>query len=201
MRSSACSSPASVTWSDSGWRSINDCLKSGRKVVIVQQPHKGESDTNLSSRSSAKASHALMSSTVKSGKSTRISSSHIPDARYSSTSYTVILKPRMHGLPPRLVRFNSDDVAVVLRHDRRLSLQCPANRTNPSKTSLWCTGRCLGLYASLRRSNPSSCIPYDQLILSCPWSGPPPPSLTVRLPRMYRQGHSIAVHTRCTAWR
>ena len=46
-----------------------------------------------------------MSSRVRSGKSVRISSSLIPPARYSRTSYTVILVPLTHGLPLRTAGF------------------------------------------------------------------------------------------------
>jgi hypothetical protein len=35
------------------------------------------------------------------GDEPRVSASDMPDARYSSTSYTVMRSPRMHGLPPR----------------------------------------------------------------------------------------------------
>lgn len=42
-----------------------------------------------------------MSSEVRSGKSASISASGRPDARYSSTSYTVMRSPRIHALPPR----------------------------------------------------------------------------------------------------
>jgi hypothetical protein len=42
-----------------------------------------------------------MSSRVKSGKSVRIASSLMPEARYSGTSETVMRRLRMHGLPPR----------------------------------------------------------------------------------------------------
>lgn len=54
------------------------------------------------SRSAANAKHARISSCVKSGKSSKISSSVIPPAKYSSTSCTVIRKPRIHGCPLRL---------------------------------------------------------------------------------------------------
>jgi len=43
-----------------------------------------------------------MSSRVRSGKSRRISSSLIPEARYSKTSLTVIRRARTHGFPARL---------------------------------------------------------------------------------------------------
>src|SRR2546425_7048121 len=75
--------------------------KTGRKILVEEQPHAGGTDTNLRSRSAAKARQARMSSRVRSGKSRRMSSSLMPDAMYSRTSDTVIRKPRMHGLPPR----------------------------------------------------------------------------------------------------
>ena len=59
-------------------------------------------ESDLRSRSAAKASAARMSSSSKSGISARISDSVIPDAKYSRTSETVILSPRMQGLPPLL---------------------------------------------------------------------------------------------------
>ncbi len=71
------------------------------EILIEKQLHDGEIDTSFRSRSAAKARQARMSSRVRSGKSLRISSSLIPEARYSSTSCTVIRRPRMHGLPPR----------------------------------------------------------------------------------------------------
>src|SRR5436190_18849692 len=43
-----------------------------------------------------------MSSLVRSGKSARMSSMDMPPARYSSTSWTVMRIPRMHGWPLRL---------------------------------------------------------------------------------------------------
>ncbi len=54
-------------------------------------------ETSLRSRSAANASAARMSARSKSGKSARISASVIPAAKYSRTSYTVILSPRMHA--------------------------------------------------------------------------------------------------------
>jgi len=79
-----------------------DGEETGREVLVEEQPHAGGTETNLRSRSAAKARQARMSSRVKSGKSRRISSSLIPDARYSRTSLTVIRRPRMQGFPPRL---------------------------------------------------------------------------------------------------
>src|SRR5437773_8735430 len=76
--------------------------EAGREVLVEEQPHAGGTETNLRSRSAAKARQARMSSRVKSGKSRRISSSLIPDARYSRTSVTVTRRPRMQGFPPRL---------------------------------------------------------------------------------------------------
>src|SRR5204863_7395590 len=73
-----------------------------REVLVEEQPHAGGTETNKRSRSAAKARQARMSSRVKSGKSRRISSSLIPDARYSRTSVTVTRRPRMQGFPPRL---------------------------------------------------------------------------------------------------
>ena len=57
-------------------------------------------ETSLRSRSAAKASVARMSAGSKSGKTDRISASVIPAAKYSSTSCTVILRPRIQGFPP-----------------------------------------------------------------------------------------------------
>ncbi len=57
---------------------------------------------SLRSRSAANARQARISSCVSSGKSRSISCGVIPPARYSRTSCTVILIPRMHGLPLRL---------------------------------------------------------------------------------------------------
>src|SRR5712664_2659439 len=76
--------------------------ETGREVLVEEQLHAGGTETNLRSRSAAKARQARMSSRIKSGKSRRISSSLIPDARYSKTSVTVIRRPRMQGLPPCL---------------------------------------------------------------------------------------------------
>ena len=58
--------------------------------------------TEIDSRSAANERHARISSRFRSEKSARISSSDMPDARYSRTSYTVMRRPRMHGFPPRL---------------------------------------------------------------------------------------------------
>lgn len=60
--------------------------KSMREVVIEEQFHEGGRDTSLRSRSAAKVRHARMSSRVRSGKSLRMSSSLMPEARYSRTS-------------------------------------------------------------------------------------------------------------------
>ena len=72
-----------------------------REILIEKELHDGGIDTSFRSRSAAKAKQARMSSRVRSGKSLRISSSLIPEARYSKTSYTVIRRPRMQGFPPR----------------------------------------------------------------------------------------------------
>ncbi len=53
----------------------------GREVLVEQEPHAGGSAIRRRSRSAAKARHARMSSGVRSGKSRRISSCDIPDAR------------------------------------------------------------------------------------------------------------------------
>ena len=45
-----------------------------------------------------------MSSRARSSKSAKMSSSLMPPARYSSTSYTVIRVPLTHGFPPRTER-------------------------------------------------------------------------------------------------
>jgi hypothetical protein len=68
-------------------------------VLVQQKLHAAEA--NRRSRSAAKASTARRSSCVKLGKSSRISASVIPPARYSRMSYTVMRVPAMHGLPLR----------------------------------------------------------------------------------------------------
>ncbi len=73
-----------------------------RQILVQEQLHEGGRLTNLRSRSAANARQARISSRVRSGKSERIWSSDIPEAKYSRTSYTVIHSPRIHGLPPRL---------------------------------------------------------------------------------------------------
>ena len=60
--------------------------KSMREVVIEEQFHEGGRDTSFRSRSAAKVRQARMSSRVRSGKSLRMSSSLMPEARYSRTS-------------------------------------------------------------------------------------------------------------------
>jgi hypothetical protein len=70
-----------------------------RKILIEQQLHCDGSETSFRSRLAAKVRQARMSSEVRSGKSARISASLMPEARYSKTSYTVMRKFRMHGLP------------------------------------------------------------------------------------------------------
>jgi hypothetical protein len=72
-----------------------------REVLIEQELQAAGTDNSRRSRSAANARQARMSSEVRSGKSASISASDMPDARYSSTSYTVMRSPRMHGLPPR----------------------------------------------------------------------------------------------------
>src|SRR6266404_5254682 len=74
-----------------------------RQVLVKEQLHAAGTVISLRSRSAAKAMHAFKSSRVRSGKSSRISSAVISEARYSSTSYTVIRKPRTQGFPPRLL--------------------------------------------------------------------------------------------------
>ncbi len=60
--------------------------KAMREVVIEEQFHEGGRETSFRSRSAAKVRQARMSSRVRSGESLRISSSLIPEARYSRTS-------------------------------------------------------------------------------------------------------------------
>src|SRR5437867_12959202 len=76
--------------------------KSVAHVFIEEKFHATEFPSRRS-RAAANARHARMSSRVRPGKSFRISSSLIPPARYSKTSYTVILVPLTHGLPLRRV--------------------------------------------------------------------------------------------------
>ncbi len=64
------------------------------------------------SRSAAKARQALMSSEVSSEKSSKISTSVMPPAKYSKTSYTVP-HPSDTRLAATFSRFNRDDVVVV----------------------------------------------------------------------------------------
>ena len=52
-----------------------------REIVIEQQLHEMPNDTSRRSRSAANARQARMSSRVKSGKSSRISCSDMPEAR------------------------------------------------------------------------------------------------------------------------
>jgi len=71
----------------------------GEGVVRIKKKfHATDADRRFS-LSAAKVRHARMSSRVSSGKSFKISSAVMPEARYSSTSETVILIPRMQGLP------------------------------------------------------------------------------------------------------
>ena len=82
--------------------------QAGRQILVEQEPHAGGTDTNRRSRSAANARHARMSSRVRSGKSRRMASSVTPEARYSSTSDTVMRSQRQrffsygtcHGLKP-----------------------------------------------------------------------------------------------------
>jgi hypothetical protein len=53
------------------------------------------------SATAAKAKQALISSEVSSEKSSNISASVIPPAKYSKMSDTVIRSPRIYGLPLR----------------------------------------------------------------------------------------------------
>lgn len=73
-----------------------------RQVLIEEQFHCAGNETSLRSRSAANSRQARISSRVRSGKSLRMSASLMPEARYSNTSYTVMRRPRMQGLPPRL---------------------------------------------------------------------------------------------------
>ena len=60
--------------------------KTRRKIVVKQKLHAaGRVVASLRSRSAANFRHARMSSRVRSGKSLRISSPLMPEARYSST--------------------------------------------------------------------------------------------------------------------
>ena len=52
-----------------------------REIVVKQQFQEAPNDTSRRSRSAANARQARMSSRVKSGKSSRISCSDMPDAR------------------------------------------------------------------------------------------------------------------------
>src|SRR3989304_10341478 len=56
------------------------------EVLIDQELHWGGMDTSLRSRSAANSRHARMSAAVNSGKSSRICSWVMLEARYSSTS-------------------------------------------------------------------------------------------------------------------
>jgi hypothetical protein len=56
-----------------------------------------------------------MSSRVRSGKSVRMSSSLIPEARYSNTSETVMRRTRTQSLPPRFFGFKSYAVLPIHR--------------------------------------------------------------------------------------
>src|SRR5438876_12292839 len=82
----------------------NRLYKSAAHVFVEEEFHATEF-TSRRSRAAANARHARISSRVRSGKSFRISSSLIPPARYSRTSYTVIRVPLTHGLPLRTAGF------------------------------------------------------------------------------------------------
>lgn len=60
--------------------------ESMREVMVEEESHEGGRETSFRSRSAAKVRQARMSSRVRSGKSLRMSSSLMPDARYSRTS-------------------------------------------------------------------------------------------------------------------
>jgi hypothetical protein len=72
-----------------------------KRQILVEKSLHATDPRRRRSRSAAKAKQARISSLVSSGKSERISASVIPEARYSSTSETVIRKPRMQGFPLR----------------------------------------------------------------------------------------------------
>jgi hypothetical protein len=95
---------ASVAYMKAAGKFFGECLAQLVGQILVEQQHGYSAGTTDSqrSRSAAKARQALMSSRVKSGNSSRISVSDMPEARYSSTSYTVIRSPRMQGFPLRL---------------------------------------------------------------------------------------------------
>jgi len=69
-----------------------------REVQVEQRLH-ATVPRSRRSRSAANAKQARMSSAFRSGKSARISASVMPEAKYSSTSDTVMRMPRIHGFP------------------------------------------------------------------------------------------------------
>ena len=75
---------------------VNAVKDSGQKAVL------SGTRANWRSRLAANPRHAWMSYKVRSGNSLRISCWLIPEARYSSTSVTVMRVPRMQGCPLRL---------------------------------------------------------------------------------------------------
>ncbi len=83
------------------WVVVSEQVGEPRAHVLVEQELHAAGLASLRSRAAANARQAFRSSVFRSGKSLRISDSDISPAIYSSTSYTVIRVPRMHGLPPR----------------------------------------------------------------------------------------------------
>lgn len=71
-----------------------------REVLVKDQLHPPITESRRS-RSAANAKQARICSSVSSGKSAKISGILIPLAKYSSTSVTVMRRPRIHGLPLR----------------------------------------------------------------------------------------------------
>src|SRR5882724_10191915 len=76
---------------------VSDMLRIGKQIskaadefvgeiMVKASLHGSMADTSLRSQSAANARKARMSSCVRSGKSSMISCSDIPEARYSSTS-------------------------------------------------------------------------------------------------------------------
>lgn len=113
-----------------------------RQILVEEYSHGIEKRRR--SRCAAKASAALISSAVKSGKSARISSSDIPPARYSRISVTVIRVPRITGLPLRMpgsitIRARSPFTVTALPvvHHSTVGLVC-------SRTSISCNGHGYG---------------------------------------------------------
>lgn len=77
-------------------------IDEAKRQVLVDERLHATDPRSRRSRSAANTQQARMSSLVSSGKSARMSASVMPEARYSSTSETVIRSPRMHGFPLRL---------------------------------------------------------------------------------------------------